>query len=90
MAEERTYVGGVVAEQREPEEIRADELGVEGMYWTGVRTEVRVDDLEGAVGETERDVRAVCAALEYLLSRDPAPEAREHLEGVRRVLETFE
>jgi hypothetical protein len=44
--ERRSYVGGVSEEQREPLERRADELGIEELYWTVIGLESRVDDLE--------------------------------------------
>jgi len=47
VTEERsTYVGGVAEHQREPLERRADDLGIEDLYWTVIRLGARVDDLE--------------------------------------------
>jgi hypothetical protein len=42
----RTYVGGVAEHQREELERRADELGLEDLYWTVIRLGARIDDLE--------------------------------------------
>ena len=44
LMERRSYVGGVSEEQRSPLERRADELGIEKLFWTEL--ESRVDDLE--------------------------------------------
>lgn len=44
--EKRTYVGGVGAEDRSAEERRFEELGLKDFYWTFIKLQGRVDDLE--------------------------------------------
>jgi hypothetical protein len=50
----RQYVGGVAEEQRSVEERRFEELGLEEFFWSFVRLQARVDDLEGALAEARQ------------------------------------
>lgn len=55
--EKRAYRGGVSEERREPLEQRAEELGIEDLYWTAIRLGARVDDLEEQLAELRRGER---------------------------------
>jgi hypothetical protein len=46
VTEQRTYVGGVSAEQRSEQERRFEDLGLTEFFWAFVRLQSRVDDLE--------------------------------------------
>ena len=51
----RQYVGGVAEEHRSEQERRFEELGLEEFFWSFIRLQARVDDLEeqfGKAGET--------------------------------------
>jgi hypothetical protein len=44
--ERQEYVGGVSEEQRGEQEKRFEELGLEEFFWSFIRLQSRVDDLE--------------------------------------------
>jgi hypothetical protein len=46
MERQEECVGGVSEEQRSEEERRFEELGLEGFFWSFIRLQSRVDDLE--------------------------------------------
>jgi hypothetical protein len=43
---EREYVGGVSEEQRSAQEKRFEELGLARFFWSFIKLQARVDDLE--------------------------------------------
>jgi hypothetical protein len=51
--EKREYVGGVAEHQRSAQERRFEELGLEEFFWSFVRLQARVDDLEEQVKELQ-------------------------------------
>jgi hypothetical protein len=53
--EQREYVGGVAAADRSEEERRFEALGLEEFFWSYVRLQSRVDDLEEQVAELRRE-----------------------------------
>jgi hypothetical protein len=52
--EERRYVGGVAEHQRGEQEKRFEELGLEDFFWSFIRLQSRVDDLEAELAELKR------------------------------------
>jgi hypothetical protein len=52
---EREYIGGVGEEQRSEREKRFEELGLEDFFWSFVRLQARVDDLEAELAELKRE-----------------------------------
>jgi hypothetical protein len=44
--ERQEYVGGVSEEQRSAQEKRFEELGLQDFFWSFIRLQARVDDLE--------------------------------------------
>jgi hypothetical protein len=55
----RVFVGGVSEAQRSEEERIMNRLGLEGLYWTVVRSEQRTDDLGEWVGDCWAWTRAL-------------------------------
>jgi hypothetical protein len=51
LVEQRQHVGGVGEEQRSAQERRFEDLGLERFFWSFVRLQARVDDLEEQVRE---------------------------------------
>ncbi len=51
LVEQRQHVGGVGEEQRSEQERRFEELGLEEFFWSFIRLQSRVDDLEEQVRE---------------------------------------
>ncbi len=54
MEQQRTYVGGVAAEDRSAEERRFEDLGLEEFFWSFIKLQARVDDLEAQLAEERR------------------------------------
>ncbi len=54
MEQQRTYVGGVAAEDRSAEERRFEDLGLEEFFWSFIKLQARVDDLEKQLAEERR------------------------------------
>jgi hypothetical protein len=52
---ERQYFGGVSEKQRSDEEKRCEELGLEDFFWSFIRLQSRVDDLEAELAELKRE-----------------------------------
>jgi hypothetical protein len=52
---EREYVGGVSEEQRSEQERRFEELGLEQFFWSFIRLQARVDDLETELANLKGD-----------------------------------
>jgi hypothetical protein len=46
LSEQNKYVDGVAEEHRSDQERRFEELGLEEFFWSFVRLQARVDDLE--------------------------------------------
>ena len=57
LVEQRQYVGGVGEEQRGAEEQRFEQLGLEEFFWSFVRLQARVDDLEEQVRALRGEAR---------------------------------
>ena len=53
----RQYVGGVSDEQRTAEERRFEELGLEEFFWSFIRLQARVDNLEEQLQELRGEAR---------------------------------
>ncbi len=49
--EQRTYVGGVPEHERSEQERRFEELGLEDFFWSYIKLQSRVDDLETELRE---------------------------------------
>jgi hypothetical protein len=54
----RQYVGGVAEHQRSDEERRFEELGIEPFFWSFIRLQARVDDLEEQLAELRGEERS--------------------------------
>lgn len=79
----REYVGGVAEEDRSAEERRFEELGLEEFFWSFVRLERRLDDLESilasaldalAAAETPEQRRAAVEITNQLATMEAARE----------------
>ena len=57
MEQRRQYVGGVSDEQRTAEERRFEELGLEEFFWSFIRLQARVDNLEEQLQELRGEAR---------------------------------
>ena len=55
--EKRQYRGGVAEEDRSAEERRFEDLGLEEFFWSFVRLQSRVDDLEGELSALRGEER---------------------------------
>lgn len=51
MVEKREYRGGVAEEDRSAQERRFEDLGLEEFFWSFIRLQSRVDDLESELAE---------------------------------------
>lgn len=66
----REYVGGVAEEDRSDEERRFEELGLEEFFWSFIRLQSRVDDLESVLA----------SALDALAAAETAEQRRAAVE----------
>ena len=57
MQQRRQYVGGVAEEDRSEQERRFEELGLEDFYWSFIKLQTRVDDLEKELAGLRRGER---------------------------------
>jgi hypothetical protein len=55
LMERHEYVGEVSEEQRSEQERRFEELGLEQFFWSFIRFQSRVDDLEAELAELKRE-----------------------------------
>ncbi len=54
--ERQEYVGGVSEEQRSDQERRFEDLGLGQFFWSFVKLQARVDDLETELANRQREL----------------------------------